>query len=950
MPKGYLNLVLHAHLPFVRHVDRADRLEERWLFEAITETYIPLLQCMHRLLEDGVDFGMTVSLSPTLISMLADPLLQSRYEKHIDNLIRLADSEIVRTRTDGAMNQLARTYRERFQEIRAFYHIYKGNLLRAFGELQQAGKVELITSAATHAFLPYVRTDEALRVQIATAVDVFRAHFGDGPQGIWLPECAYTSRVDRFLGEFGIRYFFVDTHGLTTASPEPVFGTFAPVLTPRGIAAFARDEESSRQVWSSEHGYPGDFDYREYYRDIGYDLDTSYIAPYIHPDGIRVNTGMKYYKITGHDHHKELYNFDHAREKAAIHAGNFLFNRGQQVEFVQGKMGRKPIITAPYDAELFGHWWFEGPIFIDILFRKMHYDQSTVKAITPSEYLDLYEDFQECELSMSTWGRDGFGDVWLNGSNDWIYPALHDCETRMVRLAGRIDHPGDIQRRALNQAARELMLAESSDWAFIMDSKTTVDYAVRRTKHHVNRFRALAKMIEDDQIDERYLVELEGMDNLFPHMRYEIYRNPRHHVRSRKNWGDGQRPLRVLMLSWEFPPMTVGGLARHVYDLSRHLVARGCEVHVVTTAIGDYPLDELVEGVHVHRVQVLQPDGGEFVHFAFQLNLMMLDRCRKLIGDEGYKFDLIHAHDWLVCQVATTLKKTYNIPLISTVHATEHGRNAGIHTDVQRHIHHLEWQLTYESRRVIVCSTYMQREIERIFSLPWDKIDVLPNGVDRKLLQPPDLDGVLSKEPYARQDEPMVVFIGRLVQEKGVQFLLSAVPSVLCEFPRARFVILGKGPYQGELMAQSARLGISDHVTFTGFAPDDTRNRILCAADVAVFPSVYEPFGIVALEAMAAGTSVVVADVGGLSDIVQHDHNGLKVYPHDPESLAEQLKRLLRDKEFAKRLSAAAEEELVRFDWMQIAGNTIRLYEKIVGSTHGLSAEERPLQTPVVNV
>jgi 1,4-alpha-glucan branching enzyme len=928
MPDGYLNLVLHAHLPFVRHPERDDLLEERWLFEAISETYIPLLQVFHRLLHDGVDFRVTISLSPPLISMLTDSLVQSRFQNHMCKLISLAESEVVRTKTHPHLNALAHAYLTRFRDILDFFEACQGNLVPAFAQLQRAGKVELITSTATHAFLPFIETDEALRAQIATAVEVFREHFGTSPAGMWLPECAYTPRVDRWLKEFGIRYFFTDTHGLASANPRPVFGTFAPVLTPEGIAVFARDAASSQQVWSSESGYPGDFDYREYYRDIGHDLDEDYIGPYIHPNGIRVNTGIKYYRITGKTEDKALYDFNRARDKAAVHAGHFMFHRQRQVESIKGMMGRVPIITAPYDAELFGHWWYEGPVFIDMLLRKLHYDQTTLKTITPSEYLALYQDFQSCALSMSTWGRDGYGDVWLNGANDWIYPALHDCEQQMIQLADTYPAPSALVRRALNQAARELMLAQSSDWAFIMDTKTMVDYAVKRTKHHVNRFRTLAHMVREHCVDEAYLTDLELIDNLFPHVHYDHYQSLQSCRDDISNQGSPK--LRVLLLSWEFPPMTVGGLARHVYDLSRHLVHQGCEVHVVTTAIGNYPLHERVEGVHVHRVQVQQPDGGEFIHFVLQLNLMMLDQCRSLIDHEGLSFDIIHAHDWLVCDVAKVLKDLYRIPLIATIHATEHGRNHGIYTDVQRHIHQREWELTYEAERVIVCSTYMKHEVEKVFTLPPDKIDSLPNGVDKHLLQVTETGEVLSKAPYAKESEPMVLFLGRLVREKGVHLLLSAAPAILDEFPDVKFVIVGKGPMLDHLTLQAQQLGISDRVEFAGFLDDATRNRLLRVADMAVFPSLYEPFGIVALEAMAANTPVVAADVGGLSDIVRHEHNGLTTLPNDVQSLSTQIRRLLRDREFGRKLAQVAEQDLSRFDWRHIAGKTIESYERIL--------------------
>jgi 1,4-alpha-glucan branching enzyme len=387
------------------------------------------------------------------------------------------------------------------------------------------------------------------------------------------------------------------------------------------------------------------------------------------------------------------------------------------------------------------------------------------------------------------------------------------------------------------------------------------------------------------------------------------------------------------MLSWEFPPMTVGGLARHVYDLSRHLVRQGCEVHVVATATGDAPLEEVVDGVHVHRVRVVQPDGGEFIHFVLQLNLMMLDRCRTLMNEEGYAFDVVHAHDWLVCEAAKALKCLYHLPLIATIHATEHGRNQGIHTDVQRHIHQREWELTYEARRVIVCSSYMKQEVKTVFHLPAEKIDVLPNGIDRCQLQFPTLAKVPVKAPYADESEPLVLFIGRLVPEKGVHILLEAAPAILEEFPKARFVIVGKGPMHDQLVSMTHQLGIADRVAFAGFVADEERNRLLRAADVAVFPSLYEPFGIVVLEAMASNTPVVASDVGGLGDIVHHEHNGLTVYPGDAGSLATQVRRILRDRDFARNLARVAEAGLARFDWNHIAKETLQRYQAVVESS-----------------
>ncbi len=393
MPLGYLALVLHAHLPFVRHPEYEDFLEEDWLYEAITETYIPLLEMFEGLERDRIDWRLTMSVTPTLAAMLADPLLQSRYLRHLDNLSALAGKEIERTRWSTEFGPLAHLYRDRFALCRdVFVRKYNCNLLTGFRRFFETGRLELITCAATHAFLPLLNNSNACRAQIEIGCREFERHFGRRPSGIWLPECGYSEGLDLLLRDSGLQYFFVETHGVLFAEPRPRFGIYAPILCPQsGVAVLARDTESSKQVWSSVEGYPGDAQYREFYRDVGFDLDYEYIRPHLHQTGIRSLLGIKYYRITGRTQAKLPYDPRSAREKAAEHAGNFLFNREKQVEWLAGGMaGRPALIVAPYDAELFGHWWFEGPDWLNFLLRKMHSDQQTIKATTIPEYLDRH--------------------------------------------------------------------------------------------------------------------------------------------------------------------------------------------------------------------------------------------------------------------------------------------------------------------------------------------------------------------------------------------------------------------------------------------------------------------------------------------------------------------------------------------------------------------------------
>ena len=525
MNKGYLCLVLHSHLPFVRHPEHEDFLEEDWLYEAITETYIPLINVFERLVEEKIDFRITMSLTPTLISMLADPLLQDRYSKHINRLIELSHKEIERTSWQPQFQNLAIMYLNNFCKARDTFEKYRRNLVIAFKNFQDMGKLEVITCGATHGYLPLMDVcKESVRAQVKVAVSHYESVFGRKPRGIWLPECGFQPGHDEIFREAGIKYFFSDAHGVLHGTPRPKYGVFAPVYCKAsGVACFARDLESSKQVWSSIEGYPGDYNYREFYRDIGFDLEYDYIKPYIHPDGVRINTGIKYYRITGPGNHKEPYEPQSARNAAADHAGNFMFNRQKQVEYLCDFVHKKPIIVSPYDAELFGHWWYEGPQWLDFLIRKIHFDQKEIKLITPSEYLAENPRNQVIVPSMSSWGWKGYSEMWLQGSNDWVYKHLHAASERMTELARSYHDASGLTRRALNQALRELLLAQSSDWAFILGTGTHTSYAVARTKDHLLRFSRLYEDIRGNCVDEEWLSDIEYKDNIFSEIDYRVH-------------------------------------------------------------------------------------------------------------------------------------------------------------------------------------------------------------------------------------------------------------------------------------------------------------------------------------------------------------------------------------------------------------------------------------------
>ena len=514
---GYLSLVLHAHLPFVRQPDHEKFLEESWLFEGITETYLPLLQVLHGWRRDRLAARLTVSLSPTLCAMLRDPLLSQRYARHLDSLLELAEKEIHRTHWDRGFRDLAWMYHDKFFQARELWRHHHGDLVHAFKLFQDAGMLEIITTAATHSLLPLLANHPpSLRAQILTARDHYRSCFGRDPAGIWLPECAYSAGVEACLREADLRWFILDTHGLLHATPRPRYRTFAPIFAPTGVAAFGRDFDSSRQVWSKDEGYPGDPRYRDFYRDIGFDLDFDYVKPHLPSPDSRGFTGFKYYRITGTGE-KAIYQRDQALAAASGHAQHFLDERGAQVRQLEGILDRPPILVAPYDAELFGHWWYEGPEFLDFLVRKLCQSQpATLSLLTPGEYLRQHPTNQIATPGASSWGEEGYWRVWLDESNEWIYPHLQVAQERMTELARQFPQADGLTARALRQAARELLLAQASDWPFILRAKTSPEYASRRVKDHLLRFLALHEQLTRTGVNEPWLTEIESRDNLFP--------------------------------------------------------------------------------------------------------------------------------------------------------------------------------------------------------------------------------------------------------------------------------------------------------------------------------------------------------------------------------------------------------------------------------------------------
>lgn len=390
-----------------------------------------------------------------------------------------------------------------------------------------------------------------------------------------------------------------------------------------------------------------------------------------------------------------------------------------------------------------------------------------------------------------------------------------------------------------------------------------------------------------------------------------------------------KKDITVMMLSWEFPPRVIGGISPHVYFLSKSLVKQGVNVHVVTCDFPDTPTYEVVDGIEVHRIDSYKNPSPDFPSWVYLMNLNMQKEAARLVRENG-NIDIFHAHDWLVANAGIGLKHVFRKPLLVTMHSTEIGRRETLHSNTERMIHETEAWLNFEAWRVICCSYYMVSHVRSVFGLPNDKIDMIPNGVDTDTYDsiPDNLNDFRAK--FALPEEKITLYVGRLVYEKGIHVLINAVPKVLSK-SNAKFIIVGSGYMKEQLLTIVRGMRLEHKVLFEGFMDESSLLRLQKCADVTVVPSLFEPFGIVALEAMAAKSPAVVSDTGGMSEIVEHDVTGVKVYPDNPDSLAWGINRILLDDGYARRIKENAYRVVQeKYGWDKIAQQTNSTYERIL--------------------
>jgi 1,4-alpha-glucan branching enzyme len=529
--RSIISIVLNLHTPFVCPPDPPWAAEDRVFFEALSDTYLPLLEALDRLEADHVPFRLALSLSPTLCHMLRDELLLKKYLEFTDRQIEFGLEEIKRTRGDPVLQKIARFFYDRAVDKRIlFTERYGRNILKIFDRYQRKGKVELLTTAATYAFLPfYTNYAEAVRAQLEVAVVSHHRFFGINPQGFWLPELGWNHEMDGQLRSYGFSYTIIDSHGLFLGAPPPARGSFYPVKTPAGIWLLSRDHYAARDLAEPGRGFPLDPHYQDCREDVGYELPAEAVWPFLGPGGVRTRTGFTY-RSQGDPQApaaspKPLYDPEQAAAEAREQARIFLENRIARFQKAAEYMDETAISLCAYDADALGRCWHEGSLFIEALFREGA-GRGEIQFMNPAEY--LYKQppasYAAAVPEFSSWGANGYAETWLDAANDWIYRHVIRSLERMIELAERFADDTGLKERALNQAAREILLAQASDWAKMLYKGESPEYARNQIEGALRNFTTIYESLGSNYISTEWLTRLERQHTLFPHINYRIFR------------------------------------------------------------------------------------------------------------------------------------------------------------------------------------------------------------------------------------------------------------------------------------------------------------------------------------------------------------------------------------------------------------------------------------------
>lgn len=520
-----VNIILHAHQPYIRHLESESFLEEDWFFEALNETYIPFIRLLEKeeaLHNEG--WKITLCLSPTLLSMMEDVPLRERFKLYMEKHIELGEKEVERTRREEKeAYEMALHYLEETRLNLETYMSYNEDIASAFLKFSNFGFLELVASAATHAYLPlYKDYKGAVSAQITEGIRTHKRIFGQTPHGFWLPDCGYYPELDYILRDNGIEWVQLSPVAPLISPDKTIYGGYKPIELPSGVFGFALDWSLMNLLRSSKTGYPADNNYREFYRDIGYDKPLEYIGPYLH-DNLRAFTGFKYYEITGNTDQKQYYSLERANKSLMLNVDNFIAALDKKDQLLKSNGINDGVINLAFDLELFGHRWYEGIDFLREILIRLSSNDSNLKLMSSCDILSQEKNFDSLYIPECSWGLHAGSDIWLDQANSWLYRHSFKAIERMDELIKRFPDQGSLKARFLNQAARELLLAMASDWPCIMHENTTVSYAKKRLENHLESFNVVYSCMCKNTVNTEWLVNAERSYPLFKDIDYRIF-------------------------------------------------------------------------------------------------------------------------------------------------------------------------------------------------------------------------------------------------------------------------------------------------------------------------------------------------------------------------------------------------------------------------------------------
>jgi 1,4-alpha-glucan branching enzyme len=527
MQQKFFSLVFNAHLPFIRQPDSDVVREERYLFERLSDTFIPFLKMLDHLETDRIPFKMAVSFSPTLCHMLRDEYLIEKYLAYADRQIEFGLSELDRTANDPDLNRLARFYYDTAVDNKfLFAERYQKDILSVFDVLRQKGKIEILTTAATYAFFPFCTTySEGIQSQIEVALSSHRSYFGKNPLGFWLPELGWSPELDSFLRAYNINYTIVNSHALVLGNPPPKYGSFYPVKTPAGVEVFSNDFYAAKDVWNKQSGFVQHPLYRDDQKDVGFEIPAENLSPFIQAGWPRIPTGYKYWSKEKRKNYTQIYTVKEARKQAAEHAKVFLNNRVERLHQASLHMDVQPISVWTNNLDDFGHHWYEGIDFLEEVFRQAA-SRTDIQFVLPGDYLSncLVNSYQTLLPEFSSWGTNGYAETWLDSSNDWVYRHISRSMSRMIEMAERFPDEKGLKERALNQAAREILLIQASDWPKMISNNENAEFAKHQVESSLRNFTAIFEALGSSYASPEWLTILEENNNIFPGINYRVFR------------------------------------------------------------------------------------------------------------------------------------------------------------------------------------------------------------------------------------------------------------------------------------------------------------------------------------------------------------------------------------------------------------------------------------------